>query len=161
MKHGLHWLDKTDYDFVCNVMPIPCVDLVILRHESALETLLIKRKKGYEAGKWCLIGGRAWIYEPLSATIKRQADDLGVKVEVMSPFNANFPAYVNDHPNQDKTKNPRCLVYPVRIVSGQLRPEGEEYTAYQWFPIKHLPDMGYEHKNEIKQTINKLQLWVD
>ncbi len=160
MENNHHWMTEEEYKLVTEKTPIPTVDLVILRQSQNknLETLLIRRKTGYEKGKWCIIGGRQWKNETLMETIERQAADLEIKVEIMKPFDPNFPALVNDHPNQDETKQPTCIVYPVIITEGSVRDEGEEYKGYQWFPVNELPEeIAYDHRFEITQTLERVE----
>ena len=100
-------MTSEEYRIVTSKSVVPCVDLVILRklEEEVLETLLLRRKPGYEKGKWCIIGGRQYKGEVLEETINRQAGDLGVTIRIITPFEYNFPAWTNDNPEQDKTKH--------------------------------------------------------
>lgn len=153
-----HWMSEEEYKLVTEKTPIPTVDLVILRsRKNRLEVLLLIRKTGYAAGQHCLIGGRQWIGETLADTIKRQADDLTVKVKVMKPFTPNFPAWIYDKPGQDKTKQSLTHVYPVKIVSGKVREEGEEYKGFEWFPAGDLPEIAYDQAKEIIMAIKQLE----
>ena len=49
-----------------------------------------------------------------------------ISTKIIPPFDYNLPALVNDHPNQDKTKQPICSVYPVIVIQGEVKEEGEE-----------------------------------
>ncbi len=151
-------MSDSEYKLVTSKTPIPTVDLVVLRkRKTVLETLLLIRKTGYAKGEWCIIGGRQWINEKLSDTIKRQAKDLGVQVEIIHPFSPNFPSWIDDNPLQDKTKHSCSHVYPVKIVSGKVRKEGEEFTGFKWFSINNLPKLAYDHKIEIQKTIKQVK----
>ena len=151
------WMTDKEYGIVTGKSVVPCVDLVILRRQKGvLETLLLRRKTGYEKGKWCIIGGRQYKGEVAEETINRQAKDLNVKVQIIPPFEYNFPAWVNDNPNQDKTKHPCSMTYPVKIVSGELREEGEEYEGSRWFPVDEIPEMAYDHRFQVLKTIEQL-----
>lgn len=156
-----YWMTDKEYESVTSKTPIPCVDLVILRKSEGkiIEVLLLVRKTGYAKGKWCIIGGRQWKEEIVEETIHRQADDLGIKVKIIPPFESNFPAWVNDNPLQDKTKHPCTSTYPVKIISGNMREEGEEYKGYKWFPVDRLPDeMAYSgHRFQILRTLEQLK----
>ncbi len=157
-KH--YWMTNKEYELVTSKTPIPCVDLIILRksEEGIIEVLLLIRKTGYGKGKWCVIGGRQWKGETLEQTINRQADDLNIKVKVIPPFEPNFPAWVNDDPSQDKTKHPCSITYPVKIISGNVREEGEEYKGYKWFPVDKLPNgIAYGHYFQILKTFEQLK----
>lgn len=155
------WLTGLEYKSITKKVPIPTVDLVILRKVAKYwEVLLLVRKTGYAKGQWCVIGGRVRIDETLKDTMKRQTEDLGVDIKIFPPFDYNFPAILNDHPNQDKTKQPLCAVYPAKIIKGKVKEEGDEYTRYKWFPINKLPKLAYDHEFEVKETFKRLQKFI-
>ena len=159
------WMTDAEYGLVTSKVPIVCVDLVISRRGKRVsedywnnaDILLIKRKTDYERGKWCLIGGRQRKGENLRYCIQRHASDLEIEVEPVYPFDPNFPAWVNDA-DQDRTKHPTALVYPVEITKGNPRQEGEEFDGINWFPVDSLPEiMGYDHTREVLKTIGQLR----
>lgn len=151
------WMSEKEYRLVTSKTPIPTVDLVVLRKDKdGYEVLSLIRKTGYAKGKWCIIGGRIWKDEAIEDTIKRQAKDLKLEVKVIPPFDYNFPALVNDHLNQDETKHSICNVYPVMIIGGEIRQEGEEYKGFKWFPVDKLPKLAYDHKFEILEIVKRL-----
>jgi ADP-ribose pyrophosphatase YjhB (NUDIX family) len=155
-----YWMSEEEYGVVTGKSVVPCIDLVILRKSSKgeLEVLLLVRKTGYGADKWCIIGGRQWKGERIREAIDRQAKDLGIKVEVIPPFEPGFPAWIHDDPNQDKTKHPCSITYPVRIISGQVREGGEEYKGYKWFSVNNLPSgIAFHHEQQILKTIYQLK----
>ncbi len=157
-KRKSFWMNDEEYLFVTQKTPIPTVNLAILRkYKKSWEILLLIRKTGYAKGQWCIIGGRIWIGETLKQAIDRQAEDLKVKVKIMPPFNPNFPSYIDDQKNQDETKSPLSFVYPVEIVSGEVREEGEEYKGFKWFSISKIPKISYGQKLQIQTTIKQLK----
>lgn len=151
------WMSDEEYKVVTEKSVIPCADLVILRGSEKLETLLFIRKTGYEKGKWVLIGGRQYKGETISETIKRQANEVGLVVEVIAPFEPGFPAWINDDPNQDKTKHASSSVYPVQITFGEVKNESSEHSDFNWFSLDELPEMGYQHKSEVIKAIEQLK----
>lgn len=154
------WMSDEEYKIVTEKSVVPCIDLVILRrnNKGEIEVLLLIRKTGYGKGKWCIIGGRYWKGERAREAIDRQAKDLDVKVEVIPPFEPGFPAWAHDDPAQDDTKHPCSMVYPVKIISGQIRDEGEEYKGYKWFSINNLPSgIAYHHEHEILKAVDQLK----
>lgn len=156
------WMSEKEYLLVTKKIPIPTVNLVILRrYKNNWEILMLTRKTGYAKGQWCIIGGRVYIGESLNQAIDRQADDLKVKVKILPPFNSNFPSFIDDQKNQDKTKSPLSFVYPVEIKSGEVREEGKEYKCYEWFPINNLPQIAYGQKLQIRKCIEQLKKFGD
>ena len=68
------WIPDELFQAIQRSVPIPCVDLIILRkNRGTIETLLIKRKIYPEQGKWCLVGGRILKDETTKQAIARQA----------------------------------------------------------------------------------------
>lgn len=152
------WLSTEEYKLVTGKVPIPTINLVILKREKdQWKTLLLVRKTGYAKGQWCVIGGRVWLGENLKETINRHALDLDVKVKIIPPFAPNFPCYVDDRINQDKTKQPCSLIYPVEIISGEVREEGEEYKGYKWFSVNKLPRIAYGQRLQIQKAVKQLE----
>ncbi len=156
MKNSF-WMSDKEYQLVTNKTSIPTVNVVILKDaEKGLEVLLVVRKTGYAKGAWCIIGGRVRINELIKVAIQRHASDLGVKIKIIPPFNPNFPSFIDDRRNQDKTKHPISLIFPAKIISGKLKEEGEEYKGYKWFPFDKLPKIAYGQKLQIQKTIEQL-----
>lgn len=157
-KVNSYWMNEEEYELVTNLTPIPTVNLIILRGIGEnLEVLLLIRKTGYAKGRWCIIGGRVMLGEVLKEAINRHAADLGVKVRIIPPFEHNFPCYIDDRINQDKTKQPCSLIYPVEIISGEVREEGEEYRGYKWFLVNDLPKIAYRQKLQIQKAVEQLE----
>lgn len=141
--------DRLFQEILGNV-PIACVDLVVVKDlETDPQVLLIKRKISPGEGKWALVGGRVLKGERLKEAIDRQAEiELGVSVEVISPFNANQSVVTFDNPDVDPDKHPIVDVYPVEIVDGKLNESGPESDENRWFPISEIPDMGFDHREK-------------
>ncbi len=152
-------MSDVEYQLVTKKSVIPCVDLVLLRGQELWEVALFIRSTGYEKGKWCIIGGRQQKGEVANDMIKRQVAEMEVEVEVIAPFEPNFPAWQYDDPNQDQTKHATDSVYPVKIVSGEIKNQGKEYAHYQWFAIDQLPtdNWAYHHKIEVQKAIEQLK----
>lgn len=151
------------YQQITGLVPIPCVDLVVIRPgERELEILLIKRAIPPEKDKWCIVGGRVIggrevPPERLSGAIRRQADrELGVEVGILPPWDEHHPLVVFDDPDCDPAKYPIILVYPVEIVRGDIR-TGPESSEVRWLPYSELPDvMGFTHRQEVEAVVTEL-----
>jgi len=148
------------YQQITAFMPIPCVDLVIVRAGTlGPEVLIVKRAIAPDKGMWCIVGGRVIggrevPAEGLAGAIARQAErELGVAVSVLPPWDANHPLAVFDDPTCDPAKYPIVLVYPVEITQGTAR-TGPESSEVRWCPHSELPDvMGFTHRAEIDAVI--------
>ena len=147
------FIPKELFDRIQKVIPIVCVDLVILRRTvTGIEVLLIRRKLVTEVGKWCNIGGRLLKGERLTAAINRQAKrELGISVVVIPPWGANNPVRVFDDPEADPQKHSVAMVYPVTIIAGRPADSGPEFSESKWFLAKKLPKtMGFNHREEVQ-----------
>lgn len=151
------WIPDKLFQTIQQSVPIACVDLIILRKnsENIIETLLIKRKIYPEIGKWCLIGGRIIKGERVSDTIRRQAKiELGVSVDIVSPWNENTPIMSLSDPLSDAQKHFVVLVYPVTISGGQIKKSGPEFSEAKWFSLEKTPDvLGFAHRQELDSFI--------
>lgn len=149
------------FDIIQSSVPLPHVDLVILRRGRGgdIETLLIKRKIPPEKGKWCIVGGRVLKDERLAQAIRRHSRrELGVSVSVIPPWKSTEPLKVCDNPKADPRKHAITMLYPVQIKRGKLRPEGPELSEWKWFPIEKLPKvMGFSHSDEVKAVLRALE----
>ncbi len=156
-----YWMTDEEYNLVTSKSVVPCTDLVVLRRKkNVLEVLLIKRKIEPGIGGWCIIGGRQFKGETLQQAIDRQASELGIEVKVISPFSSNVPTYINDNPNQDPTKHPDSITYPVKIISGKVKDRGKEYCEYRWVPVdptEKIPKLNYGHRTQLLETIKQLK----
>jgi ADP-ribose pyrophosphatase YjhB (NUDIX family) len=149
------WIPKKLFDSIQKSVPIPCVDLLVLREgENGTETLLIKRKIYPEKDKWCLIGGRILINESTVQAITRQAMvELGVRVKIIKPWSDIIPFAVFNDSKSDKQKHFVVLTLPVVIKKGKIKTNGPEFSDYKWFPLSKLPspkNTGFHHAKVLK-----------
>ena len=151
-NYGGH-LNYRDWQYVCKMVPLPCVDLAILEKETTKwKILLITRRNGYEQGKLCMIGGRVWLGETLKEALDRQADQLGIKVKIIPPFSSNFSIWRSDNPSQDKTKHCITDIYPAKKIHGKLKKEGDEFSECKWYYLDDLPkkkDFAFCHYDKL------------
>ena len=156
-KNG--WIQKDFFNKIQHVMPIVCIDLVVVKKKENL-VMLFRRKIPPEAGKWVNIGGRILKGERLGEAIQRQAkNEFGVSVLILKPYAPERPMAVFSEPLCDPQKHPIALVYPV-VLEDTIQDNGPEYTEGRWFPIDKLPtDMGFEplHRQEIACVVDALQ----
>ena len=150
------WIPDPLFQTIQKLIPVACVDLIILRKtKGVVETLLIKRKIYPEENKWCLIGGRILKGERTKDTIRRQAgNELGVSVKIIPPWSETLPFAVYNDPVADKQKHFVALNFPVIITQGTIRENGPEFSEAQWFPLHKLPKtIGFHHHQVLKDFI--------
>lgn len=146
-------IPETLFQTIQKLIPIVCVDLILLRKtEGIIETLLVKRKIYPEENKWCLIGGRILKNERTKNTINRQAkNELGVSVKIIPPWSETSPFATYNDPIADKQKHFIVLTFPVIVTRGNIRTSGPEFSEAQWFPLHKLPkNFGFHHRKVLK-----------
>lgn len=142
------WIPETLFQVIQKLIPIACVDLILLRkNRNITETLLVKRKIYPEKNKWCLIGGRILKNEKTKTAVNRQAkNELGVSVKIIPPWSTNFPFATYNDPLSDKQKHFVVLTFPVVVIKGNIKPSGPEFSEARWFPLHKIPaNLGFHH----------------
>lgn len=150
------WIPEKLFQAIQKNVPIPCIDLMIIREASTgPEVLLIKRSIFPETGKWCLIGGRILKDELTAQAIRRQAkEELGVEVSILRPFSVDRPFAVYNDPISDIQKHFVVLTFPVAIRRGRVREKGPEFSEVRWFPLDNLPrNIGFHHKKALRDFL--------
>jgi colanic acid biosynthesis protein WcaH len=66
------WIDEPFYSKIKKMMPLPCVDLLVL-HEGCL--LLMKRNYPPEKGRWFTPGGRIYKGESIENAVRRVLEE--------------------------------------------------------------------------------------
>lgn len=158
------WIDNKLFDTIQNVIPIACVDLLVLRacKKKFPELLLVKRKIYPEIGKWVLIGGRICYGETIMDTINRQArHELNISVRVLRPWSEEHPLCVLSASDADPQKHAIALAYPCEAIKGTISASGPEFSEARWFSLRRLPrNIGFSklHKREIDKLKSNIYL---
>lgn len=77
-------IDKKTYKKILELMPIVCVDLVIVNNGRIL---LLKRKNEPAKGEWFVPGGRIFKNETLISAVKRKAiEETGLNIRIIKPL---------------------------------------------------------------------------
>lgn len=122
-------IPRSLYKQIVEVMPILCVDLVIV-HEG--KYLLVKRKNEPAKGLWWPPGGRVWKGETIEQAARRKAkEEIGVGVRLVAPlgyYEGSWPVSAFG-----KGRGTACLSIVVLASprSLQLRID-EQSAAWKW-----------------------------
>lgn len=152
----------------------PTVDNVILKKEDGVyKVLLIKRKNKIEFGKWALPGGfvdtnaqkgepwKSGRETPRQAAIRELHEETGLYIESISKLMKQIGVYEgnNRDPRDTKTSWSRSyafgLVLPDGFNTDKVQAKDDASDA-QWFDIKALPQLAFDHATIIGDALTKL-----
>ncbi len=134
--------------------PIPAVDIVIFTIDNEkLKVLLIKMKKTPYEKCWAAPGGLVRTEESIDKAAKRSLfDKTGVKDIFLEQL------YTFGKVNRDPFGRVVSIAYYALIPSKGIKLKTtDEYDGVEWFGIKDLPDLAYDHKEIINLAIKRLQ----
>lgn len=140
---GAQWVAESEYRFICDRVPIVCVDLLPISADGRVG--LVLRKTAAGAGH-CLVGGPVQRGERLADAIDRQvAATLGTAVSVDRPtvrFISVFEYFTEPGESElfDPRKHAVSLTY-TGVVAGVPHPCGEA-LEFAWFDALDLPPAG-------------------
>jgi len=134
--------------------PQVAVDVVIFTIDAAeLKALLVQVKLGPFAGRWAFPGGLVPAGEAPEATATRellaQTGIRDVYLEQLRTFG-------------DPARDPHAHVVSVAyfaLVSSKGRTPGgnQKYADMQWFPVRALPSLAYDHNAITRYALTRLQ----
>jgi ADP-ribose pyrophosphatase YjhB (NUDIX family) len=102
--------------------------------------LLLVQPKGYDG--WSILGGAVDPGEsPAQAAVRESREEVGVEVRLLRLLGAfGGPDYEVTYPNGDQVAYV-TIAYSAQIVAGELKPDGDEISRADWFPVADLPGL--------------------
>jgi 8-oxo-dGTP diphosphatase len=136
-----------------NTRPTYTADIVVIQRDHIL---LIKRRKWPYAGMWALPGGKQKsALEPLEQTTLRELHEATGLLPSLSRL-----VYVDcfDTPGRDPRGPFVSITYLVRLFSEECPTiqAGDDASEAQWFPLRNLPPLAFDHAQIIYTTLGKL-----
>jgi len=125
-------------------------DSVVFAYVSAqLSILLIQRKNDPFKGMWALPGGFVENDEDLeAAAIRELQEETGVVVKTMQQLKAY------GKPGRDPRFRTVSVVFQVNINPDEQKvAAADDAAAAQWFDIKELPQLAFDHAEIIDYAI--------
>lgn len=131
------------------------VDAIVFGYskEREVSILLVKRKYEPFKGCWALPGGFALDGESLEEAVERELkEETGVHINYLEQL------YTFGNPSRD----PRGRIVSVAYF-GLVRPDAFQLNATtdaedaQWFNIKYLPTIAFDHKDILAVAIERLR----
>jgi len=141
-------------DVIAKEKIIVAVDVVIFTIQNdALKILLIKRKYEPFKGQWALPGGFVRQNESLEAAAKRELkEETNVDAQYLEQL------YSFGEPKRDPRGRVISITYFALLESTNLPLKAEtDVTDVQWFSVKDLPKLGFDHDEILKYSLRRLK----
>jgi len=141
---------KYTYDYP---RPMLTADVVLLRvTEGCLETLLIKRGREPEKGRWAFPGGFMDIGEPLvDAAARELREETGIGNVILEPF------AVFDAPGRDPRGRVVTAAYIGLLCGQEIEPKGaDDALEAAWFPTHNMPELAFDHAEMLQTALEWL-----
>lgn len=158
------WIEDYIWEQIHSLVPIVCVDLVILHRGSVL---LLKRSVEPEAGKWALPGGRLWKNEdPVDACWRLMGAELGweSRNQIGAPDSLGWMSnrYDTSPWHEDSGTHTISLVYRVKVEDDAeipVRVDGN-HSDFIWWDGKEgsLSGVAESHKRYIRSGLELPEL---
>jgi 8-oxo-dGTP diphosphatase len=134
--------------------PLVAVDVVIFTIEGGdLKALLVEAKAGPFAGRWAFPGGLVPVGQAPEVTATRELQaQTGIRdlyLEQLRTFG-------------DPSRDPHAHVVSIAyfaLVPGKGRASADhrKYARMQWFPVRALPSLAYDHNAIAQYALTRLQ----
>ncbi len=130
--------------------PMVCVDMVVLRKtDNGHEILLIERGNDPYKGSWALPGGFIEMDEKLEDSAYRE---LAEETQITQIELRQLKTYGN--PLRDPRGRNISVVYGGILISGENPVAGDDANRVNWFDVKQLPPLAFDHDFIIFESIN-------
>lgn len=129
--------------------PSVTLDAAVLRTPELKypEILLIQRKNPPFQGLWAIPGGFLEMEEtPLNGAARELQEETGLTDLPLKPL------FTCGEPERDPRGRTITIVFGCLIRDTSLSPSGQDdAAAAEWFSLKNLPEMAFDHKRVIMQ----------
>lgn len=132
------------------------VDAIVFGYnkEDGVSILLIKRRYDPFKGNWAIPGGFVLDNESLEQAVQRELlEETGVKINYLEQL------YTFGSPKRDPRERILSISYFCLVKSNQFKKlkATTDAEAAEWFNIKHLPELAFDHKEILKVAIERLR----
>lgn len=125
-------------------------DIAILSKSGGrLHVLLARRALEPEKGKWTVPGGHVDKGETFDEAAPRELEEetgiSGVELHRLDVF---------DRPDRDPRYRTITVAYACMVDSEAVKLSAtREATAFKWFPVERLPELGFDHDEILKKAV--------
>ena len=132
------------------------VDAIVFGYskDEGVSALLIKRKYEPYQGSWAIPGGFVLDNESLEDAVERELfEETGVKINYLEQL------YTFGQPNRDPRERIISVAYFGLVKSSQFEKlkAATDAEAAEWFNIKHLPGLAFDHQSILDMAIGRLR----
>lgn len=142
--------------------PAVTTDSVVFGFDGkALNLLLIQRGIEPYLGKWALPGGFIGMNETAEeGALRELKEETGVEDIFLEQFHT-FTAIDRD-PRIDEVSGVQERVMTIAFLAFIRQDDytvigGDDAVKAQWFPVKNLPELAFDHKEIIEKALDKLR----
>ncbi len=129
------------------------VDAVIVKKTPDYELLLIKRKNEPYKDCWALPGGFVDENEDLEVAAKRELEE-----ETQIKINALQQIGAFGKPFRDPRSHMVTVAYFGEVSESTTAIASDDAKEAQWFPIKNLPTLAFDHQEIIEQAFKTFKI---
>ncbi len=129
------------------------VDAVIVKKTSDFELLLIKRKNEPFKDCWALPGGFVDENEDLEIAAKRELEEeTQIKIDSLQQIGAF------GKPFRDPRSHVVSIAYFGEVPENTIAIASDDAKEAQWFSIKNLPNLAFDHLEIIEKALKTFKL---
>ena len=134
--------------------PLVAVDVVIFTiAHGALQALLVEVKNGPFAGRWAFPGGLVSVGESPETTATRE---LFTQTGIHDLYLEQLRTF--GEPARDPHAHVVSVAYFALVPSKDAVTAGSpKYTRLEWFPVRALPSLAYDHTAVAHYALTRLQ----
>ncbi len=147
-------MTRTEFANLDPRIPVVAVDVAIFTVRGGeLKVLLVKVKKRPYAGLWAFPGGIIRSDESLEQAAYRElAEKTGWRNVYLEQL------YTFGDVERDRTRRAISTVYFALVnAEGLTLKTTEKYAGIEWFPVKKLPRLAYDHAGVIRYGVKRLR----
>lgn len=122
--------------------------------ETGVSLLLIKRKNPPFKDKWAIPGGFVDEKESLESAAERELqEETGIKPDYLEQL------YTFGKPNRDPRSHTVSVAYLAIVHPSKVKKikAGSDASKAEWFSIKNLPLLAFDHKAIVSMALERLQ----
>ena len=132
--------------------PMVTVDMVVIKKkENATEILLIERGNDPYKNHWALPGGFIEMEETLIASAYRELEEetgiTDIKLHALNTYG---------DPGRDPRGRTVSVVFGGELKSNQQAIAGDDAAKAEWFDIKNLPVLAFDHGIIVEECLSLL-----